>query len=164
MMMKMIFSMCVCGEKGTITTTKKWSFVFVLVSLLSLEFSLIIVVIVCVVVFCECILCNCSRLVRWAAHSTREWRPNQARQTWRKVVLFVFLFAVLLFFVRHFFHSRVCEPKSLLFCFMFHPLFCILFYFSLFMFCSRKNGVRFVCFCFVSASFFFSSSYFQSIF
>lgn len=66
MMMRMSLFLFVCAamKKGTITTTKKWSFVCIgefAACLSSFLFVLIIVAIVCVWL-CECILCNCSSI------------------------------------------------------------------------------------------------------
>lgn len=117
-----------------------------------------------VCVFCECILCNCSSIGEMSGshHERVTTKPSAADV--EEGFLFVFYLQFFCFSSAIFSPLACVSRKPLPFCFMFHPLFCILFYFSLFMFCSRKNGVRFVCFCFVSASFFFFSSYFQSIF
>lgn len=156
-----VYYECVCEKGGwTITTTKKWSFVclFVLVRVFSTLFDnssssvcvwewVILSVIVVV-------------LVRWRRGShlsdqTRTCLIDQIpdRRGGRFFVCLL-LFAVLLFFVRHFCFSLLVR---LVWAGNLSPIF--LFFIVLFFVFSRKNGVRFfVCFVLLSASFSYSSN------
>lgn len=159
-----VYYECVC-EKGGLNNhdDKEMEFVCLFVCLYWWELSrlcLIIVVIVCVwewVIF----FCNCSSIGEMTSRLTPE-RPNEnvphrpnPRQTWRKVFcLCLLLFAVLLFFVRHFCFSPLVR---LVWAGNLSPI--LLFFIVLFFVFSRKNGVRFfVCFVLLSASFSYSSN------
>lgn len=142
---------CVCGEQGN-TTTKKWSFVCIgeLPAGLSFLFDnssnsvcvcgCVGVSVICVIVV---VLVRDGQLTQRA---TKRRMPHRPSVTDVEEVFFIYLFAVLLFFVRHFvfvWSTLPCEPVISSFLFLI-PIYV---YFSLLLFAleKKRRSVFFVC-------------------